>query len=529
MHNKASIEMVANGGSKSCDDILSVFNLAVVNSSFYNQKLQEYMKFLPGILTYSHQLVEAADIVADEALTLEAAQRSEPIFSKVATFSSSLPEGSTDCLINGLVQRAEALGEGVLQNEDLHEHELLVVVQRIVAEASILDSMSEKLPQLQGSLGVALVSCKNQQAYRDLMRAGAEVETKVQAGENHQSIATAVQAMAAAHKFDAPKSALPEPCLEQLRRASVELIGFLSAALLKTTLTESTLKECLEYGKTLSFMVDEGGEVDSSCCLLACLFEVKVLYSQFHDHTGVMSGMDIIKNNKVESLRLWSRLMLQATSSKAELEKRFPNHGCNQCFDHICKSGQEALKSALESVASVAQRNVEAPLTFVQCYCNGTPSGEKWIEKDKFNKTGFKDLMEIAKKTILTLDMTQLKNHCVDTDKAVADKYKVLSCFLLEAWRFYEEILQLQGSPCPIEGLQARVKQTILEANAVRILGLLFVAFTNQPTNVQKQRALVQPILQELRTLVGKDKEREMVPHYLWDKCQKVLNMQKAA
>eukprot|EP00971_Amphidinium_carterae_P228983 4542389-Amphidinium_carterae.5 len=119
---------------------------------------------------------------------------------------------------------------------------------------------------------------------------------------------------------------------------------------------------------------------------------------------------------------------------------------------------------------------------------------------------------------------TKKQNHC----KSKRFFYHwVLQCTLPEAWAFYQHVLELQSLECPNPGLHEDIQSTVVSAKVTRLLGLLFNAYIKEPSNIQKQRAVVQPILQELRSLVGQEKEKEVVPHYLYDKARKTLNLQK--
>eukprot|EP00971_Amphidinium_carterae_P342088 6481262-Amphidinium_carterae.1 len=546
MH-KDEIEAVRLGHTKETTDIRSVFYNAIESNAFYKDKFDSYFKFLPGIVAHMESLA-AAEIAVQEPLELELVKQQLIVFQKLPVWSSELPPGTTDNLVNGMVKQAQSFGNKVLESEEKTE-ELIHLVQKLVHEASILDSMNEHLVGLHSNLGDAVVQCRNNQAYADLQRLAADAEGKLQADAPHDQIAAAIQAMQQAHNFNVAMVTVPSACMHQLKKTTEGMMAFLEKAVLKTTLPDSTLMTCLQYAVHASSAVSENGKAWSSCPLLECLLEVKLAHNDLCGPSGLVSAKDLLKDKDLPSLSKVSRLLLKASALWKDLQKECPDHGCQACFTSIHNAAKESLQQLMSEVAKAALDGVEAPLKKLKLVSNGCTDGSKWLEKEKWNKIGFKELLEQAKKTILSLD---LKGLCASVEKVptlmpylgiyvekpehgfswfgiVNTLQGYLHQVFEKAWTFYQHVLELQSLECPNAGLHDDIQTTVVSAKVTRLLGLLFTAYIKEPSNIQKQRAAVQPILQELRGLVGPEKEKEVVPHYLFDKARKTLNLQKQA
>eukprot|EP00971_Amphidinium_carterae_P351336 6492061-Amphidinium_carterae.2 len=95
-----------------------------------------------------------------------------------------------------------------------------------------------------------------------------------------------------------------------------------------------------------------------------------------------------------------------------------------------------------------------------------------------------------------------------------------------QAWEHLLQVLTLSGSD-PAEELKGRVQSNQEDASVVRIVSVIMMALVKS-TDINKDkglRALIQPHLKELRALVGKDKEAEVMGKALHIKVQQVLAM----
>eukprot|EP00971_Amphidinium_carterae_P228982 4542389-Amphidinium_carterae.4 len=416
MH-KAEIEAIRLGHSKETTDIRSVFYNAIESNVFYKDKFDSYFKYLPGIIAHMESLA-AAESAMQEPLELELVKQQLVVFQKLPVWSSELPPGTTDKLVNGMVWQAQSFGNKVLADNEIKTEELIHLVQKLVHEASILDSMNEALNALHSELGDAVLQCRNQQAYAELQRLASDAEGKLQADAPHEQIAAAIQAMQQAHHFNVAMVTVPSACIQQLKKTTECMMAFLEKAVLKTTLPDSTLMNCLTYAVHASSAVSEDGKPWATCPLLECLLEVKLAHNDLYGPTGLVSAKDMLKDKELPALSKLSRLLLKACALRNELQKDSPDHGCQACFTSIHNSARDSLQQLLSEVAKAALEGVETPLKKLKLVSNGCIDGSKWLEKDKWNKTGFKDLVEQAKKTILSLDLNDLKGLCASVEKA---------------------------------------------------------------------------------------------------------------
>eukprot|EP00971_Amphidinium_carterae_P352410 6492582-Amphidinium_carterae.3 len=131
------------------------------------------------------------------------------------------------------------------------------------------------------------------------------------------------------------------------------------------------------------------------------------------------------------------------------------------------------------------------------------------VWNDKKGSAALVELKAVAKDTLLTIQ---------------PDAFMSASTTLTEAWEKYTNALSVAGGDANEQKKKA-MRNALHEASVLKLIGCIMRALTQTEHKDAKLRSVITPHAKELRTLVGKEKEKEVMGEAVYTKVQQIVSM----
>ena len=414
------MEQFRKASMKASQSILTMVAAVSLSSDFYQMRLQRYLKYLPGIVSHGHAISSyqrsLAEMKTADVATLQAL---EGLMKGFQAAEAALPPGSMAEVKKDMVRITMTFARTTIASAEPSEPETLVLLQKLLAEISVLEPLQADLVELQTGIGEQLVSAKSTEVFQGLKKHCEALEEALDRDDaDHTSIVAAMDAFPG--ELDQfVGSHIPTDCREQLKSTCQKLANWIAGLLVAES---KTLTELQQYAIRASQLGSMLGATSRECfrmslmvALVKCLEEEKELDAMLSETSAPVA-------TAINRLAAMGR----AGNAVKQLHEQLKEVSTNMTLDPILEDCVQKIqtrchhsykKQSLDWSRKTHATLVEQVQKLVPL-AEGNPAGGLWVDPDSRDSMDMSALLKAAENTLLKMNLGELKTSIVSVSQA---------------------------------------------------------------------------------------------------------------